>query len=265
MKVVSGKTEVMQLLDQLREDGNLIDVYSKEFFGKLPSYAEDPSSIVTREGFEYVAEAEADPESEVKPIGHLIFIRVDEYAKDIKSKLMVLYPPLQKIMRNGGHDPDFLILNTYSRQLLCVGLGRKNRFFAFDGTTGKSINTFGLFTENDSEDGYIDRFVEHDMFEVVSDFVRAVHDLGSAIFAYDNLPANEEAIEQSISAGPASDGLYYIDQEFDSSDNEGYSLDEMNIFLKEYVAQYQEMQRALNVIQVFFPMCDIEDMNTGDY
>jgi hypothetical protein len=265
MKVASGTKEVTQLLDQLRAGGNLIDVYSKEFFERLPSYAEDPDSIVTREGFEHVEEAEADPDSEVKPIGHMIFIRVDDYAKDVKAKLIELYPPLLKIMSNGGHDPDFLLLNTYSRQLLCVGLGRKNRFFAFDGASGKSINAFGLYTEDGSEDGYIDRFVEHDMFELVSDFVTAIHDLGAAMFAYDSLPANEETIEQSISGGPASDGFYYIDQEIDSSDGEAYSFDEMKEFLEEYGAQYQEMLRAINVIQIFFPKCDFEDMNTGDY
>ena len=258
MKITNGTPQAMNLFAELKTSGNLVDVYSEDFFKRQPTYEEDPSAPFTKDGMITIEEMENDSDEDAKPKNHLIFIFVNEYDKDMLNNLKGVYPPLQKIFEK-GHLPDFLLLNLYTKQMLCVGFGRKNRMFVIDAETGKSINVFDLTgIADDSE--YMDKFLENDAYDSVSDFVHALYSLSITMYEYDNLPGNEEVVEWSLDEENTRDGLHYIE-----GDDEGYTSDQINEFLEKYREYQADEDEAMKMIKVFFPQCERGELNTGDY
>jgi len=248
----------MNLLDKLKKSGDLVDVYSDDFFNRQPTYDEDPLAPFAKENMESVKETESDNYEKAKPKNHLLFIFVDQYKKDIHEELTTVYPPLKKIF-DIGHLPDFLLLNLYTKQMLCVGLGRKNRLFIIDAGAGTSINAFDLTGISDDSE-YMDKFLENDIYDSVSDLIHALYELSIAMYEYDNLPGNEELVEWALEEENTRDDLHYIE-----GDDEGYTTDQINEMLgkcREYRAQEDE---AMKMINVFFPQCERAELNTGDY
>jgi hypothetical protein len=275
MKISKGSEKAQALLERLDEEGDLVDVYSKVFFDRQPSFKDDPSAPFNKEGFEYIVEEyELNSGNDVKPLGHLLFIHVDQYKTELRKSLVDLFKPLSNLIDAGKHDPDFLILNLYTRQMLCVGLGRKNRLFAIDAATGKSINVFGLLRGInaagilgiDDNELYMARLIEHDVYESVSDLVHALHKLGVAMYGYDGMAANAEVLEHSISLNPDEDGLYQLkDWDDEIVDEEQYTKAELTSMLEEINGYQTAEDQAMKVINIFFPQCERGELNTGDY
>ena len=94
MKITKGTPQAMSLLAELKETDDLVDVYSKEFFDRQPTYDEDPSAPFTQDGMITIEEMENDSDEDAKPKNHLIFIFVNENDEDIQDKLVATYPPL---------------------------------------------------------------------------------------------------------------------------------------------------------------------------
>ena len=78
MKITKGTPKAMEILDQLKKSGDLVDVYSEEFFNRQPTYDEDPLAPFTKDGIDWINELERDSEEDAKPKNHLIFIFIDE-------------------------------------------------------------------------------------------------------------------------------------------------------------------------------------------
>jgi hypothetical protein len=135
MNITKGTPKAMSLLAELKETDDLVDVYSNEFFDRQPTHDEDPLAPFTKDGMITIEEMENDSDEDAKPKNHLIFIFVNENDEDIHDKLMDTYPPLRNCFEQ-GHLPDFLLLNLYTQQMLCIGFGRKNRMFIVDAETG---------------------------------------------------------------------------------------------------------------------------------
>lgn len=275
MKISKGTQKAQALLKRLAHEGDLVDVYSSEFYVRQPSIKDDPSTPFIFEGFQYlVDEYEENSDCESKPVGHLIFIHVDQYKPDLRKALVDVYRPLGTLIDAGKHDPDFLILNLFTRQVLCVGLGRKNRLFAIDAETGKSINVFGLLrgvhaegiSVFDEDAYYMDRMTEHDVYESISDLVHALHQLGVAMFGHDSMSANIEEIEHTIATTPDDNGLYQLKNWDDEIiDEEQYTKDELIRMLEECNGYLSEEHDAMKMINIFFPQCERGELNTGDY
>lgn len=275
MKLSNGTKKAQALLKRFVEENDLVDVYSEEFFRQQPRIANNPSATFTLKGFEYLlSEYENNPVSDLKPVGHLLFIHVDQYKRELRKALVDIYEPLRQLIDNDKHDPDFLIVNLYTRQILCIGLGRKNRLFAIDAETGKSINVFGLleglhaagiFIERDNAP-YMNNFVEHDVYHFVSDFVRALYKLGVAMYNYDSMLANQDQIEHSLELPPNDDGMYQL-KDWDGCliDDEEYTKDELVSMLNEIKSYQIAEDEAMDMINNFFPHCERGELNTGDY
>lgn len=275
MKILNGTKNAQALLERLAKEGDLVDVYSSAFFKRQPSIKDDPSAPFSFEGFEYLLdEYENNSDSDVKPVGHLLFIHVDQYKSDLSKALVEVYKPLSKLINVGKHEPDFLIVNLYTRQVLCVGLGRKNRMFAIDAETGRNTNVFGLLqgihaagiAHVSDDDQYIRRFTEHDVYESVSDLVHALHKLGVAMYDYDGMLANHEQIEHSIDLPPDGDGLYQLKNWDDEIiDEEKFTKAELISMLEEINGYQAAEDEAMKMINIFFPQCERSELNTGDY
>lgn len=258
MKVTNGTPQAMKLLEKLKKSGDLVNVYSADFFNRQPTYEEDPSAPFSKGGMEMIEETEEDHDEEAKPKNHLLFIFIDQYKKDIHEELKSVYPPLKKIF-DMGHEPDFLLINLFTKQMLCVGFGRKNRLFIVDAETANVINAFDLCGTNDDSD-YIDKFIAHDVYEATSDLLHALNDLSVTMNEYDNLPGNEESVEWALEEENIRDGLHYIED-----DDEGYTTDQINEMLVKYRQYRAQEDEAMKMINVFFPQCDRGELNTGDY
>ena len=258
MKITNGTPQAMKLLERLNKAGDLVDVYSDDFFNRQPTYDEDPSAPFLKGGMESIEEIESDNFEKAKPKNHLLFIFVDQYKKDIQDELTTVYPPLKKIF-DIGHLPDFLLLNLYTKQMLCVGFGRKNRIFILDAKSGKGINAFDLYGITD-DSKYVEKFIKNDVYEATSDFLHALNNLSVAMFRHDNLPGNEDLIAFALDEENTRDGLHYIEGE-----DEGYTTDQINEFIEKYQEYEAYEDEAMKMIKVFFPQCERGELSTGDY
>ena len=199
MKISNGTPKATALLEKLKNSGDSVDVYSDEFFNRQPTFQEAQGDApFYKDGMsevEYV-ESGQDECCNSAPKNHLLFIHINPYKKDVHEELCEIFPPLKKQFRTGKHIPSFLILNLYTKQMLCVGLGRKNRLYVIDAEKDTPINAFDLSNGNPR---YMDSFISNDYYEAVSDLLHALDELGCAFRKYDDLQTNEneELINQA--------------------------------------------------------------------
>lgn len=260
MKITKGTPQAMSLFAELKKSRDLIDIYSKDFFDQRPTKDEDPSAPFPRDWITWIESIESDPEQEeIWPKNHLIFIFLDRFKKELHERLKRLYPPLKNTLE-AGHLPDFLLLNLYTKQVLCAGLGRKNRLFIIDAKTNKSINAFNLLETNIDDSVYMNKFLTNDVYDSVSDLLHALNQLGTAIYKYDHLPGNEELAIFALKNQNVDDGLYYIE-----GDEMGYTEHEIQEFIDQYQEYREQQDKAMNMIRVFFPQCERGELDTGDY
>jgi len=274
MKVTKATEKVQDLLDEFANAGDFLDVYSKSFFDRQPSIKKNPYADFPKESYQDILdEHENNSESYFKPIGHLLFIRIDDHKSNLRKRLIEVYEPLENVIDSGMHNPDFLIVNLFTQQILCVGLGRKNRLFAIDAATGESINAFGLLdgvhlgglmATKDEE--YVNKLIEHDVAEFITELLNALQILGAAMFGYDGMQVNLEQIEHTLDSGPNEDGFYQLKNwENEILDEEQYSKDEIISMLNEAQQYRKDENDSMCMINIFFPECDRSDLNTGDY
>jgi hypothetical protein len=271
---IFGTQKGIAFLAKLQQQGDLIDVYSKSFFDRQPSAEDDPNAPFTKEGFErLVNECANDSDADCKPLGHLLMIHIDDYKNEIREELIDLYKPLGNLIDAGKHNPDFLIVNLFTQQILCVGLGRKNRLFVIDASTGESFNAPRLVSGMQSGDltgdeahDYITQFTQHDVYNCVSVLLQALDKLGEAMLQYGMLPAEEDYIEHTLDSGPNENGVYQL-KDFSGGilDEKEYSGEYLTKCLKQSWDYGAEIDEALEVINLFFPQCEHCELNTFDF
>lgn len=248
------------------EKGLLVDLYSEEFFAKQPTIEEDSSAPFSRCGLKLIKEYQDDPEETKKPQGHLVFIYTEQFKNDLPKSVVDLYPGINSIVSaDDMHEPDFLIVNQHTKQILCAGLGRKNRLFIHDAYTGYLVNIFGLGCGKIDSD-YVDKFTQHDCYDAIEYLLGAINNLGQVFFDRDHLPGNIEYVEMALDRGPDDDGLYYIkDYDDDKVDDEGYQREQLEDIKDEFIYADEREKEAAKMINIFFPDLDISELNTGDY
>lgn len=274
MKVTKATKKVQDLLDEFASAGDLLDVYSNSFFDRQPSAKDDPHADFTQEGLELcLEEYETNPDADQKPLGHLLFLHIDDYQPDMRKSFVEIYKPLAKLIDCGRHNPDFLIINLFTKQILCIGLGRKNRLFVIDAATGQAVNAFGLFGDlhvdgliTGEDSGYMERFTQHDVYEIVSDFINALYDLSVAMFNHDVMLANSEQIRYTIRLGPDENNFYQLkDTEQNLIDEKKFTKQEITGLLEQINSYESDEDKAMKKINIFFPYCERSELNTGDY
>ena len=91
--------------------------------------------------------------------------------------------------------------------------------------------------------------------KILKDLEKYVNDVGKEL----GVPA-EEDIDQALNKENIKDGLHYIEGE-----NEGYTTTEINQLIIKYDFNNDNLNEALEKIRIFFPQCEIGELNTGDY
>ncbi len=232
----------LTLFNELKKEGYLQDIYSKEWFEK-----QDPDGGFPPESFNHITK------DYKKSLSHLLILTIDEYNNNYLKKISKIFPFLKKHLDTHVHKPDFLLINLNINKILCLGLGRKNRVFLFDAETEKVIGQ-DVF---DPENKYMSRFIKFDIYEAIPDLLEAVNRLSHAYFEIDHLPSNSEQVSIALEEKPGPDGLYsleYTDEQFTKEE-----LIDIDQQFSEYENQINE---ALKVISQF---SNKEEFNTGDY
>ncbi len=86
------------------------------------------------------------------------------------------------------------------------------------------------------------------------------------MYNYDSMCANEEQIEQSLELAVNDDGMYQL-RDWDGSviDDEEYTKDDLINMLTELKSHQAAEDKAMKMINIFFPQCERSELNTGDY
>jgi hypothetical protein len=248
MNLSGGTQQARDWINARQAEGRLVDVYSQEWFNKQDPDGPFPPSLLGKMETELGSDF----------LHHLLVVWLDGCRQDARNELVAIYPPLSKLIGTNGHEPDFLFINLRTQQILCVGLGRKNRMFGIDAATYDSIAMFGLLRNGDVN--YMPQFTELDHAKIIWHIVSSLFQVGCALDDFMKLPGNPDTVLAAMAMKPAADGLRYIEGEDD-----GYTLKELKQFAAEHKDSDDQCKEAMEIINLFFSNCDDGDFNTGDY
>ena len=149
------------------------------------------------EGFQEWEIERYDAESGPAYRDHLALIYIPEHGSvKLRKALKDTFPTLVNILDlksshgfGNNHNPDFLILNFTTNQMIAAGLSRKNGTFIVDALGGDIIpTTFFLrkdFTAGRSlQDDFIISFTSQDVAKVTFKIIEALSLYGSATYDY---------------------------------------------------------------------------------
>lgn len=242
MKLTGGTKEALELIEALKSTGNLIDVYSREWMASKEDGrfgVDELDALMEEHGDEF--------------IHHLLVVMLDEYNQEISEKLIAVYPPLAAVLKDNYHHADFLFINLATRQILAIGLARKNRMYMADVASGLDINTHDFFNNE-----YIKKFTELDHCKVVWEISDALERLGQSYYDFDHLPGNPDIIFELLSNPPEEDGLYHYD-------GETYSRQELEDIDREMAEILDYEEEWVETLQEYFPNLPRSDLTTQDY
>jgi hypothetical protein len=255
----NGTLKVQNYINRMKNDGDLIDIYSHEWLNE--KYKDD----------EYVLERIKELEIKNKSdfIGHMLIVHLADETNESLNELLSLYKPLKNVINAQGefgytkHNPDFLFINLYTKQILATGLGRKNRLFLIDVESNANIelrrpslrtSASQIFHNNEN---YYENFTSLDALDIVSEIIVSLEKLGIALFEYAHC-RNRNEIEDILQTKPNKDGYYFIDDLELTKEELENELDEIDSALN-------SMDEAIEVIQDYFQHAEIGELNTGDY
>jgi hypothetical protein len=259
--IYKGGTQAGQnCIAKLTELGALVDVYSSKWLAKNPDFY----------FFDEYDLADYQRKSKNFCSGHLLIISTDCNYQEVASNLNSTYPEFKSVLGEGtsSHKPDFIIINLATKQILCIGLHRKNYFFGFalgdvnvkvrEDSLRNSSSDWGRPIGNDPTNLFISEFVKYDFANIVLELLTALLEFGSFTRNLDYLPLTQDLILEIIENGPDENGMYDIDGEM-------MTLIEARAVLAEF-DQYEEMAiDHLHTLQQFFPDLTWSDLTTQDY
>lgn len=264
MPYIGGTPEVQNFIKKYKASGYLIDPYSDEWISQVANRAENNEINYESDPDTY---ASFDEEYGMDYRNHLLIIYVDIYNKELIEDLKKIYQPLKYIFEElgssfGAHKPDFLFINLATKQILCAGLGTKNRLIQFDAAryaAGKHVPQIDVLqdgTGSNFDSKYVAKFTALDHDEIISKLIYSLKILGDYLLENDHLNFYPEI----VSAEPNDEGLYVFEDDREPIDQAG--LDAL-IDASEICGTY--MSESIEAIQVFFPKAEVADLNPEDY
>jgi hypothetical protein len=199
-----------------------------------------------------------------------LIISTDCNYHEVASNLNSTYPGFASVLGEdvSSHKPDFVIINLATKQILCIGLGRKNYFFGYalgdqtikirEDMLRNSPSNWAKPVKDNPTDLFIADFVQYDYANIVLELLTALLEFGSFARNQDYLPLNQELILEIIENGSDENGTYDIDGEM-------MTLDEARDLIAEF-DEYEEMAiDHLHTMQQFFPELTWSDLTTQNY
>jgi len=187
-------------------------------------------------------------------------------------KIKSFYQPLENLIdcpswhpSANKHNPNFLFINLHTKQILCAGLGRKNRLFLIDAETNDSIeyklnhlniSSSKIFNKRNST--YFDSFTKLDPLKFVYHLISTLEELGIAFYAHASCEFDSFQVGELLTEKPNSDGKYVL---YGSE----YDKEELESMAQESDDAEDDIQSAKSTLQEYFPEIEIGELNTGDY
>lgn len=258
----TGETnQAKKFLEKYKNTKHVVDFYTNEHIQNL-----DPESCsISIEDLEKFDSVYGN-----RYRNHLLTIYVGDGNEELINDLSNLYLPFKRLFNLRSaygmwlHSPDLLIVNLRTQEVLCVGLGRKNRSFNFElhrhlayRTTNDNENIELKDFDSKISTDCSEAFFAFDHHNISQKIIDALDELGQHYYEYDNLPGNAD-----VMVTRKKDGLYYLD---DFEDADGMTKAEVEK-LKENYENYREwINDCLKVLREFSPRIEDWDLNTGDY
>jgi len=264
MSYIGGTPEVQNFIKKYKASGHLIDPYSDEWISQVANRAENNEINYESDLDTY---ASFDEEYGMDYRNHLLIVYVDFYNKELIEDLKKIYQPLKYIFEEQGssfstHKPDFLFINLATKQILCAGLGRKNRLMQFDAARYAAakhepqIDVLGDGTGSNFDSKYVAKFTALDHDEIIDKLIFNLKTLGEYLLENAHLNFYPEI----VSAEPNNKGLYEFEDGRDPVDQNG--LDALIDSSDMYTSLINE---SIEAIHVFFPKAEVADLNPEDY
>lgn len=151
-------------------NGHFIDMYSAQW---LSNCSNKNLSLTA------VQQLRDDCGAEIFHHLHVLFV---EDAPEKKATLVQVIPELHWQFGTNGHAPDFVFFNVREELILSVGLGRKNRLFAFDSNKDNQLIVDFMEPQASCTDALMIRFVRLDYYGFVWRICAALGNLGVGYF-----------------------------------------------------------------------------------
>lgn len=260
MAYTGGTVAARQCITQLTALGALVDVYSKKWLSTHPDFSH----------FSFEDLAEYQLKSNGLCEGHLLVISTSLDLTVASTLLPAAHPSFAAYFAEEvrNHRPDLIFINLATKQILCIGLGRKNQLFGFaigsddvsirDGTVHDVIRPWLQHVKDDPTVLFMREFLQYDYAGIVPSLIESLYEFGVCARAWDYLPLNPEIIEQILNKGPDKDGMFDIDGEM-------MSLDDAQNVIAEFEKVDEWGRENLSTLQDLFPELTWGDLNTQDY
>jgi hypothetical protein len=199
-------------IDKMKAGGDLIDIYSKEFISKN----------TTDYNLEDLLQVEKSHGKDI--YGHMLILHLVDESDAAINELIEIYKPFENVLnaknRFGdiNHNPDFLFINLNTKQILSVGLGRKNRLFLTDVESNQVINyshrehnisAEAIFCKKNKT--YFEIFTALDEFDMVTRLISALEELGEALYDHARCRFVLEQIGEIQETAVFKDGIYFYE------------------------------------------------------
>jgi hypothetical protein len=246
----NGSESANKFIEKYKKLGYLVDIYSKEYIASkesddFPKTVEDLMQLEKSFGSKHQ--------------GHLLTIYLGDENQELLKDMADLYEPFNICLNSEGryggwsHKPDFVFINLNTKEILCIGLGRKNRIFHFE--LHKYISS--LNSQDKIDLNVSDEFAQLDYWSIVKNTLKEVEILGSNFFEHCNLRGNADVYVEINN----DDGLYY----FEGEDEDGLTEEEVEELRAEYEKYDEWIDDSIRELREFFPMIEDWELSTGDF
>ena len=257
-----GTSEAVRFIGKYKKTGHVVDFYSDDYISSLDQdrcsiFVDDLKAYDTKHGTAYR--------------GHMLTVYIGDEDKEMLDEFASIFLPFKRLLTLesafGGwlHKPDLLIVNLITHEILCVGLGRKNRSFQYElhrylanrttnNEENKGVRDFDRQTSTDCSE----EFFRLDHYGIAKRAISECEQLGENFFEYDHLPGNADVMVTLNE----DDGLYYLD---DFDDEEGMTDGEVKELERQYENYAEWIDDNVDGLREIFPKIEKWDLNTGDY
>lgn len=252
MTIKELKKQGIEFLEKYKSLGYIVDIYSDEWVD-----AQDPDEYyaISREDLERF-----DSEKGTDYRGHLLAVYLGDKNPELFQDLKRIYKPFDDYCNRKTTGmmaliyPSLMLINLQTREILCVGLGYKNRIFSFE--LSRYVHSFTNNLDKNFSVRCSDDFARLDHNNVIRQVLKTTEELGENYYEYDSLKGNSEVLVTLND-----DGLYY----FDDYDEEGMTIEEVNELRNDYEKYSEWIDDCISDLKSYFPKIDTWDLNSGAY
>ncbi len=179
-----GTLEAIKFIEKYKRTGHVVDFYSDEYV----EHRNKNNCPINLKLLKML-----DQEHGTNYRSHLLVIYIGDENREMLTELSYLYEPIYRYFHLDSDGPgnlikpDFLLLNLATREILCVGIGRRNREFHFElhnyllkNTTPEAPNKINHFSKPEISEGCSEAFYELDHWNLSRKLINVMERLGTS-------------------------------------------------------------------------------------